>query len=1223
MNASLHIVKAHQLPRRGLAIAGVWLLVVFAVLLLGRSGAALAATATASPSACSSVAGPGAVAWGNPTRATAQDGSYAATANFKSTSTQYLQCTGYNFAIPAGATIDGITVTVWRLASNNACCSDAAMRLVKAGTIQATDRSTATVYPNANTAEAHGGAADLWGGAWTVADINNANFGAAFAAKNTTATNRTVSVDYIQITVNYTPLAVVSSINLASTNPAYAGDAVTWTVVFNTAVTGVDATDFALVSGGGVAGASITSVTGIGTTWTVTANSGTSAGTLGLNLVDNDSIINADGVPLGGAGAGNGNFTGQVYTISPPFCSPPSNIPAGVTVSCQCDRFGRASLNPSTIFGSNWAVSASSGPFVPAIDTTYNLLQLTQAVGNESTAATVPGIFPAAGNYISVEFLHYAYGGSGADGMAVTLSDYSVPAVPGAFGGSLGYAQKTGISGFAGGWVGVALDEYGNYENSSEGRFGGSCSPQGCATLYPESVGVRGSGSGTAGYNFLAAATGVNPIIDNRGSATPAPGYFYQVIVDARNDPASTSVTVNRDTTGTGNSYTQLISIPNVYTTAITQGFTQSPVPANWQISFTGSTGGSTNIHEIGGLRICAQSEVPPTGGTASGFSAIDEAYPAAPTVPAYQNFQTGHIYMKLAGTSFKLWVAALTSNGISTAYSTVSSKYVSVKFVDNSSNICGPDSARTCNNSCTNSPAVEAGATQIATFASGTNTGVASPLPTFTLNSAWKNLIVVMKECTTSACTAFTATAPACSVDSFSVRPTGIVSVTSSGTPTAAYNAAYGGSTTSTPFVATGNPFSLTATVTGSGYTGVPKINSASVQFVSPATVTGTLAGTFAAATSSGGNSTATGSAFTYSEVGIFHLLGPSFPARIPGVYDDNWTAIDSDPTKNDCDTGTSATAYSNAKDANGKFGCNFGITADTDTGGHPSFGRFTPAYFDITAVVPGCNNAFTYAGLMPVGLQPSVPGKPFSVTATARNASGQPTQNYDGGGFAQSTTFSDAGTATNFTGNPLAAAGYTLGVGTLSTITYRFAAKESPPQTLTLRAIDADSVSSAGHVEPTTLVESGRVRIQNANGSELVAVPLPMRAEYYTGTANGWLTNSADVCTSVALSQLTLSNTTAPTSVTGTSAKTVGSQTTTATIAHAPVSLGDAGLSFSPPGPGGTGYVDVLANLATMTWLQYDWDGNGVADNNPQGRATFGSYQGSPRQIYLRERY
>ena len=233
--------------------------------------------------------------------------------------------------------------------------------------------------------------------------------------------------------------------------------------------------DFALVQAGGVSGASITSVTGSGTTWTVNANTGSGTGTLGLNLVDNDSITSG-GVPLGGAGAGNGNFTGEVYTVSPPFCSPPSNIPAGVSVSCVCDRFGRASLNPSTIFGGNWTVSLGSTDATGQLPRIVNqgYLRLTENTGNNAKAATVPGIFPAAGNYISVEFHHYAYyGGTGADGIAVTLSDYSVPAVPGGFGGSLGYAQRsdgTQPPGFNGGWVGIALDEYGNYQNPTEGR---------------------------------------------------------------------------------------------------------------------------------------------------------------------------------------------------------------------------------------------------------------------------------------------------------------------------------------------------------------------------------------------------------------------------------------------------------------------------------------------------------------------------------------------------------------------------------------------------------------------------------------------------------------------------------------------------------------------------------------------------------------------------------
>ena len=71
-----------------------------------------------------------------------------------------------------------------------------------------------------------------------------------------------------------------------------------------------------LVQSGGVAGASITGVTGSGDTYTVTASTGSGNGALGLNLSDNDSIIDAGGNSLRASGGGvDGSFTGQVYTI--------------------------------------------------------------------------------------------------------------------------------------------------------------------------------------------------------------------------------------------------------------------------------------------------------------------------------------------------------------------------------------------------------------------------------------------------------------------------------------------------------------------------------------------------------------------------------------------------------------------------------------------------------------------------------------------------------------------------------------------------------------------------------------------------------------------------------------------------------------------------------------------------------------------------------------------
>lgn len=113
------------------------------------------------------------------------------------------------------------------------------------------------------------------------------------------------------------PTAV--SILRADASPTGAAS-VSWAVTFSESVRNVDAGDFALVQAGGVSGAAITSVVGSGAmvsggyvTWTVTASTGAGNGTLGLNLVDNDTIIDRAGNPL--AGASNGSLVGQVYTI--------------------------------------------------------------------------------------------------------------------------------------------------------------------------------------------------------------------------------------------------------------------------------------------------------------------------------------------------------------------------------------------------------------------------------------------------------------------------------------------------------------------------------------------------------------------------------------------------------------------------------------------------------------------------------------------------------------------------------------------------------------------------------------------------------------------------------------------------------------------------------------------------------------------------------------------
>lgn len=113
-------------------------------------------------------------------------------------------------------------------------------------------------------------------------------------------------------------VAAVASITRAHPNPSIAAN-VDFTVAFTEAVTGVDTAppfdDFALATTG-VSGAAITAVTGSGDTYTVSVSTGTGDGTIRLDLVDDDSILNDIGVPVGGPGHGNGDHVGgESYTI--------------------------------------------------------------------------------------------------------------------------------------------------------------------------------------------------------------------------------------------------------------------------------------------------------------------------------------------------------------------------------------------------------------------------------------------------------------------------------------------------------------------------------------------------------------------------------------------------------------------------------------------------------------------------------------------------------------------------------------------------------------------------------------------------------------------------------------------------------------------------------------------------------------------------------------------
>jgi MSHA biogenesis protein MshQ len=966
------------------------------------------------------------------------------------------------------------------------------------------------------------------------------------------------------------------------------------------------------------------------------------------------------------------------------FCEPPSNVKAtGIPVTCVCDTFGRANLNPSTIFGGNWVLSNSDGISNPYINQTTGLLRLTENTLKNAKSATVPSIFPAAGNYISVEFKHYAYAGNGADGMAVTLSDYSIPPVPGAFGGSLGYAQKSqsacgkvgGCPGFAGGWLGVGIDEFGNYLSPDEGRDGGP----GRAV---QSVGVRGPGAAQNGYRWLGGSAGVGGI-DNSGSAV-ARGYMYQVIVDSRNSATgSVEVKVNRDAgLMDGSNYSPLFGPYNAYPEALNarnQGWTSSVVPDYWKISFTGSTGDNSNFHEIGSLRICAQSVLPATGGIASGIAAIDEANPGTP--PADQYFPTGHIFMKLAGTPFKLWIAALSTtsvSGIAKDYSATMAKYVQVKLVDNSDNLCGSDAARTCSPACAGKAAVEtgSGATQVATFVAGSSTGVALS-PSFTLNSAYKNLVAVMMECSDATCSTFSPVAPACSADSFSVRPLSIASVISIQTPPGTLNAATNTATDGTPkFRAGSDSFALTATTTGvgaaaSGYDGTMKINNAAVQAFAPATVSGMVSGTFPVAASGTPSSTASGTNFTYSEVGGFTLLGynPDSVAdamKARGAYDDTWAVIDSVATQGDCVAGS----YSNVKNSSGKYGCSFGLLPNTRV-----FGRFIPNEFRVSGAAlvnrqaAACSPVSVFSYLdEPMGL---------SLTLEAWSGSGNITKNYSGdlakldfstsvNGVASlvlaaavpapvlpavtppfvplSARLSATGFAGVWPASTAAAAGTVALAGTVSISSLnsptvpadKRAVRDGPlvgaaigiaPQDVDgvrilnydLDADNAGGASAADHKAlASTTLYFGQLRLLPAIGSEIL--PLAMRAEVQRWNGAAFVPNGDDNCTRLALANLGLSDWTQNL----TEGKNGAADETAITSGDLTLAAGKGTLRLSAPGKGNNGSVLVSADVSSsMPYLSGRWGGAATYGRNPSAVASFGLYKGAGQIIYFRENY
>ncbi|MGI3039085.1 DUF6701 domain-containing protein [Vibrio diabolicus] len=257
----------------------------------------------------------------------------------------------------------------------------------------------------------------------------------------------------------------------------------------------------------------------------------------------------------------------------------------------QCNLLPMEDFNANDI--SNWSVIGFGQSIKPTPSGGRFVLNSSQR--NQATASAYNYLFPSKDNYLEVEFDHYAHSGSGADGVALVLSDANVPPQTGAFGGPLGYGVKPNIQGFAGGWLGFGIDEYGNY--SREGSFEDSHYRPG---FKPNTVAIRGSGikngSGQwmGGYRYIKGNHNVGDLDRRRD-----PNHRYKVIIDSKQQ-GKVYITIQRKI-GSANSWTTLISKFDVM-----RGFGQTTPPENFRVSITASTGDITNIHEMDNFQVCA-----------------------------------------------------------------------------------------------------------------------------------------------------------------------------------------------------------------------------------------------------------------------------------------------------------------------------------------------------------------------------------------------------------------------------------------------------------------------------------------------------------------------------------------------------------------------------------------------------------------------------------------
>lgn len=794
------------------------------------------------------------------------------------------------------------------------------------------------------------------------------------------------------------------------------------------------------------------------------------------------------------------------------------------------------------------------------------------------------------------------------------------------------------------------------------------------ATFADTGIGIQYSfttpGTYTFSYDFVIGTPNVPPYdhleIRHDGASTLCPDTVTVLACTSSTVPCPTLNIVNTGTL-TG-SVTTSPAAPAVTKT-----------PATFSLGSANSTQGVVLQAAAGGavtLGTSGLSTTPLNGtkcwNTATSSQSCIMTFSATPCISGYECLETGvtynnlvttpaarnPLYTKLSGTDFKFDVLALQSSGaVASTYTAAAN--VTVELFDDSASPVPACSAYT-------TPL----ATQAITFAVG-DSGRKTISTNINLANAYSKVRCRVKD------TNITPTLYGCSSDDLAVRPQQFTVSSSDANADSA-----GSSVVGTPKLKAGSTaFTLTANTSTPGYGGTPTLDTTKAAAHTGAVQTGGVTGTFGAAVSATGNG-ATGAGFKYAEVGYFML-------NVAGVVDSTFANIDS--ASGDCVVGSSSNTPTG-----GKYGCNIGnavtpyfgrFTPDHfDTTVAQACNTFTysaqpfPVYATamngsgtpaVTQNYDGTVGAVFSKGvtLSPVGSSggTAIAGTTGTLgTGATSAASFRKGTNTVAGTVAVtngSATVTGSGTVflaqlavgdvvcvgikcyavsavpsnTSLTLNSSypgpTASGITLQPGQAFT----FTSKQTVPTGVFVRAVDSDGVTSlrSSPVEGGTNVRSGRIRLSNAYGSEVLTtgLPVPTAIEYYdTVTAAGWRLG-ADTCTVIANSDFSfafpvnsknnLSACETAVTVSGTNPSPVVNLTSPGVgnsgWADVTLNLGAVGTGSRCTVVGGAGATATTVNTTGAPWLRFDWKGAGEAD--PTARATFGVFK-SPL-IYRRENY